>query len=230
MIKMKNILAENLLRFGVKNLNEADKRSLSGRLLTEGGSLDASVLTNMQTQIANYNTAYKKAYPNSTNYLVAYEGAQPVRSGSDETYNLYVVIRSTKMKGEIEVGKIQAQQDLNGTIFNLIMVVYDKPNGNYSTGKIGQNFANDPALTTAPTESTIIQKLTSFARKLLTDDPNFATFMNGNGQAYLVRAFMDAFNAVKVYPTSTRPNVNKQAGRQTQTGGAAKGTNPYKKS
>lgn len=35
MIKMKNILAENLLRFGVKNLKESDKEKLSESLLTE---------------------------------------------------------------------------------------------------------------------------------------------------------------------------------------------------
>jgi hypothetical protein len=62
MIKMKNILAENLLRFGVKNLNESDKKRL---IEAEPGdpsqTIDLSAeLSEITTALRTYNTAFKE--------------------------------------------------------------------------------------------------------------------------------------------------------------------------
>jgi hypothetical protein len=243
---MKNLLSENMLRFGTKNLTESSKQRLTlesimqtiyenglthavrNRLLTEDKSLDPSVLTNIQAQVTKFNTALKAAYPKCPAYLEAYEGTQPQRSGGDETYSIYIVAKSTALKGEVEVGRFSATQDLNGVIFNKQITV--APGAGLSNQKKGQQYANDPAMTTKPTAESIGATLSKLATSGNVDSAGeFNEFLRGNGQSFIIRALMDAFNAVQVYPTSTRENKNTSAGRQTQTGGAAKGTNPYKK-
>lgn len=239
------LLSENMLRFGTKNLSESSRRNLTlesimqtihenglasavyNRLLTEGGNLDAAVLTNMQTEISNYNAAYKKAFPAGKMYLECSESPQPDRLGSDEAYKLIVYVKRTGTPGAYVLGKIMATQDLNGTIFDVQMLVYDKTDGNSGKAKIGQKYANDPALLTEPNQATITNHLNSFSTDLVPTEPDFAAFMKGNGQIYLVRAFMDAFKAIQVYPTSTRKNMNTSMGPQAS--GKPKGVNPYKK-
>ena len=44
MIRLKNILAENMLRFGSKNLSESDKRRLQSLLTEATETLDSSVI------------------------------------------------------------------------------------------------------------------------------------------------------------------------------------------
>lgn len=59
MIKMKNILAENLLRFGVKNLSESNQKHLS--MLTEANDINKIDWANKQTMaIKNLTAQYNE--------------------------------------------------------------------------------------------------------------------------------------------------------------------------
>jgi hypothetical protein len=62
---MKNILAENLLRFGVKNLKESDVKILQESLLVEQVQAVSTALTDLNAAMAKYPTKIKNSqvYP-----------------------------------------------------------------------------------------------------------------------------------------------------------------------
>ena len=248
----RNLLSENMMRFGTKNLSEGSKRTLTlesimqtiaehglksaviNRLLEGLGNLDAKIKTAMETQITSFNTAFKKQYPNSKYYLQVLESSSPSRGDfpGDERYSLSISLFQSGVPGEINVGLVTFQQDINGTIFQKGMQV-NKAGGNSATQRIGLEYANDAAKTQAPDQNAISTALSSS-----TTGPNFKGLdreikdaFTSNLQQYIVRALMDAFKAIQVYPTSAnnRENFNLQKGKQTQTGGATKGASPYKK-
>ena len=244
------LLSENMLRFGTKNLSEGSRRNLTlesimqtihenglrtavmNRLLTEDSNLDPSIKTGIETQITAFNAAYKKFNATGKFYLQIYDNsASPQAGGSDETYILGINAYASGVPGSIRVGEVTATQDRNGTIFDKTLRVYGKVDEQIGLAKIGQQYANDPALTTEPDSNKIQKKLTQMATSNYAayDDGKFRDFMQGNGQQYLIDAFLIAFRAIQVYPTSTRENKNTSLGPQTTTGGKPKGVNPYLK-
>ena len=246
------LLSENMLRFGTKNLSEGSKRNLTlesimqtihenglrtavmNRLLEGLGNLDATIKTNMEKEITNFNTAFKKQYPNSKYYLKVEESTTPGRGrgAGDESYGIYITLFRSGIKGEIGIGFVRFEQDINGTIFQKSVNINSTGNAS-ANSKIGHVYANDPAETLSPDQNIISTSLNAMVKgpSMKGQDADITDALASNLQQYIVRALMDAFNAIQVYPTSSnnRENLNKTAGKQSQTGGAAKGTNPYKK-
>jgi hypothetical protein len=72
MIKMKNILAENLLRFGVKNLKESDKEKLSEGLLLEA---DMPASTDYAAASKTWKASHKGNFNNLKGQTLTYAGA-----------------------------------------------------------------------------------------------------------------------------------------------------------
>jgi hypothetical protein len=246
------LLSENMLRFGTKNLSEGSKRNLTlesimqtiaenglksavmNRLLESLGNLDATIKTTMETEITNFNTAFKKQYPNTKYYLKVEESSQPGRGtmAGDESYALYITLFMSNVKGQIGIGRVDFQQDINGTIFQKSLSVNSRGDDSANT-KIGFQYANDPAKTQAPDQNAISTSLSNatLGKSFAGLDADIKSALASNLQQYIVRALMDAFKAIQVYPVSSnnRENFNLQKGKQTQTGGATKGVSPYKK-
>ena len=100
---MKNILAENLLRFGVKNLNEKDKAVLSEALLLEQiQQVDAAVKA-LNDAASKYKIQFNRSlmYPTvSIQYSAApYKAGQPFKQGRGGVMRGF----DTAVKGDVDL-------------------------------------------------------------------------------------------------------------------------------
>jgi hypothetical protein len=103
---MKNILAENLLRFGVKNLNEKDKEKLSEGLLLEA---DLAPSPDFAAAAKAFKAVHKGTWANVQGKTLSYAGA---------TYYICIVVPQVPAGGvamsQQSVNCIQIKPNRNG--------------------------------------------------------------------------------------------------------------------
>jgi hypothetical protein len=129
MTRLKNILAENMLRFGPKNLSESDIRNLQ-RLMEATETAD---MTSLNTALANLNSLIK-SIPNRNKQDKKYE-LSAYEKYFDYGYSLQLVVgnwwndTADKGKGRWEINTNAFDTDL-GTTY-----VYRDPDYDYMQGK-----------------------------------------------------------------------------------------------
>lgn len=134
---MKNILAENLLRFGVKNLNESDKEKIAEVLLTEQETkptlMDFGFRSGVQIGVTSTPVIkfYKKAVlPGSNNISV----------------DVYSITMNTVVLNDIIAGKINASKPIGRTYY-FVNGAFPSRAGNFKPGslskyKVGEVFSS----------------------------------------------------------------------------------------